>query len=51
LRDADRAGATYAALRGSQERAEACYQLKHLATGEQVTVPEAELMTFLEEKL
>ncbi|MEM7734634.1 MAG: histidine--tRNA ligase [Deinococcota bacterium] len=48
LRDADRAGATYAALRGSQERAEGSYQLKHLATGEQVTVAEAELMGFLE---
>jgi histidyl-tRNA synthetase len=51
LRDADRAGAVYAALRGSQERQQHSYQLKHLASGEQTLVAEADLVTFLEHHL
>ncbi|MDZ7704177.1 MAG: histidine--tRNA ligase [Trueperaceae bacterium] len=47
LRDADRANAVFAGLRGEKERAERSYQLKHLASGEQTMVPEDELMTFL----
>ncbi len=47
LKDADRANAVFAGLRGDKERAEQSYQLKHLASGEQTTVPEAELTTFL----
>jgi histidyl-tRNA synthetase len=35
LRDADRAGARYAALRGERERARDVWTLKHLASGEQ----------------
>ena len=38
LRDADRAGAVFAALRGSAEREHDTYQLKHLASGEQTEV-------------
>lgn len=51
LRDADRAGAVYAALRGSSERASHSYQLKHLASGEQTLVAEADLVNFLERHL
>jgi histidyl-tRNA synthetase len=51
LRDADRAGAVYAALRGSQERDQHSYQLKHLASGEQMLVAEADLLSFLERHL
>lgn len=47
LRDADRAGARFAALRGSDERAEGLYRLKHLASGDQHDVPEDELARFL----
>jgi histidyl-tRNA synthetase len=43
LRDADRSGAMYAALRGPEERAAGRYRVKHLASGEQHDVPEAEL--------
>jgi histidyl-tRNA synthetase len=35
LRDADRARARYAALRGERERERAVWTLKHLASGEQ----------------
>jgi len=45
LRDADRAGARYAALRGERERAAGVWTLKHLASGEQREVPESELRT------
>jgi histidyl-tRNA synthetase len=38
LRDADRAGARFAALRGERERADDSWTLKHLASGEQRTV-------------
>ncbi len=48
LKEADRAGAVYAALRGSQERAAGSYQLKHLDSGEQVEVQGSELTSFLE---
>jgi histidyl-tRNA synthetase len=51
LRDADRAGAVYAALRGSFEREQHSYQLKHLASGEQMLVAEADLLRFLEQHL
>jgi histidyl-tRNA synthetase len=47
LKEADRSGATYAALRGPKEREEGGYQLKHLASGEQFFVREADLMAFL----
>lgn len=47
LKEADRAGAIFAALRGSRERTRGSYQLKRLATGEQVEVLEGELETFL----
>lgn len=43
LRDADRAGARFAALRGERERERGTWTLKHLATGEQRDVPRAEL--------
>lgn len=49
LKEADRSGAIYAALRGSQEREAGTYQLKHLASGEQQTIPEGELGGFLME--
>jgi histidyl-tRNA synthetase len=43
LRDADRAGARYAALRGPDERSSGIYRVKHLASGEQHDVAESEL--------
>jgi histidyl-tRNA synthetase len=39
LRDADRAGATYAGLFGDRERAAGVLQLKHLASGAERQVP------------
>ncbi len=47
LKEADRAGATYAALRGSKERQDGVYGLKHLSSGEQTQVAEDELGDFL----
>ena len=47
LRDADRAGAVYAGLRGPEERASGGYALKHLESGEQHFVREGELASFL----
>lgn len=44
LRDADRAGARYAALRGERERERGVWTLKHLARGEQREVDEASLV-------
>ena len=41
LRDADRAGARYAALRGAREREAGVWTLKHLASGDQREIPEA----------
>lgn len=43
LRDADRVGARYAALRGEREREHDTWTLKHLASGEQREVADAEL--------
>lgn len=48
LKEADRAGATFAALRGSREREAGRYEVKQLASGEQVSVPEGDLLSFLE---
>ena len=48
LRDADRAGATYAALRGPDERSRGVYSVKQLATGEQHDVREDELERLLQ---
>ncbi len=48
LRDADRAGAVYAGLRGPEERTAGGYALKHLKSGEQQFVRESELGGFLE---
>ncbi|MBS3967728.1 MAG: histidine--tRNA ligase [Truepera sp.] len=47
LKEADRAGAVLAALRGSRERAHGSYQIKELASGAQFEVPEGELAAFL----
>ncbi|MEX2543256.1 MAG: histidine--tRNA ligase [Trueperaceae bacterium] len=47
LKDADRTGARYAALRGPDERAAQAFRVKHLATGEQHDVVESELERFL----
>jgi histidyl-tRNA synthetase len=47
LQEADRAGALFAALRGSRERARGSYQIKQLASGAQFEVPEEELVAFL----
>lgn len=43
LRDADRAGARYAALRGDRERERDGWTVKHLESGEQREVPDADL--------
>lgn len=47
LADADRAGAVFAGLRGERERERGSYGLKHLASGEQQEVAEADLLAFL----
>ncbi|NLG09536.1 MAG: histidine--tRNA ligase [Deinococcales bacterium] len=48
LKDADRAGARYAALRGGSERERGVWQLKELASGEQREVREDELAPLLQ---
>ncbi|MGL4612121.1 MAG: histidine--tRNA ligase [Trueperaceae bacterium] len=47
LQEADRAGATFAALRGKTERDNKTYQVKNLKSGEQVEIKETELKEFL----
>jgi histidyl-tRNA synthetase len=49
LQEAERAGATFAALRGKFERENKTYQVKHLQTGKQQEITESELANFLEE--
>jgi len=44
---AEKAGATYAALRGSSEREKNIYQIKNLVTGEQQEVSQTDLVNFL----
>jgi histidyl-tRNA synthetase len=51
LRHADRRGARFALVRGGDERAAGSVTLKELATGEQTTVPEADAVRFLTERL
>ena len=51
LKEADRAGAVFAALRGLKERQEGVYSLKHLASGKQTQVAEGELGSFLSSHL
>jgi histidyl-tRNA synthetase len=51
LRHADRRGARFALVRGGDERAAGSVTLKELATGEQTTVPEADAVRFLAERL
>ncbi len=48
LQEADRAGATFAALRGKFERENKTYQVKNLQTGEQQEIKEVDLANFLE---
>ncbi len=48
LRDADRAGARFAALRGPEERDQDAWQLKDLGSGEQRAVAAADLLPTLE---
>jgi len=48
LAEADRRGATHAALRGASERAAGVWQLKDLATGEQRPASEDDLRALLE---
>ena len=48
LKDADRSGATHAALRGVDERDSSTWQLKDLSTGEQREVTEQQLAQVLE---
>jgi histidyl-tRNA synthetase len=47
LKDADRSGASHAALRGGAERESATWQLKDLTTGEQSAVSEEQLTEVL----
>ena len=51
LRHADRRGARFALVRGSDERAAGSVTLKELASGEQTTLPESEAAAFLRERL
>ena len=48
LKEADRAGAAYAALLGASERALGALRVKHLASGEQLEIGLAQLAEFLE---
>jgi histidyl-tRNA synthetase len=48
LKEADRAGAVYAGLLGSSERALGALRIKHLASGEQLEIGLAQLADFLE---
>lgn len=50
LRDATRAGATHAILRGESERAAGQWQLKDLTTGEQTMKTEVEIERFFAQK-
>jgi len=47
LKDADRAGARFAGLRGARERERGVYALKDLRSGEQLEVAESDLPPFL----
>jgi histidyl-tRNA synthetase len=47
LRHADRRGATWAIIRGADERAAATVGVKHLASGDQTSVAEADLLHHL----
>ena len=47
LKEANRSGATFAALRGDREREKGIYQLKNLQSGDQSEVPENNLHNFL----
>ncbi len=47
LKEANRSGATFAALRGDRERERGIYQLKNLQSGDQSEVPESNLHDFL----
>ena len=51
LKEADRSGARFAAVRGERERELNAYQVKDLATGEQTSVPVGELAAFLARRL
>ncbi|MDT3682080.1 MAG: histidine--tRNA ligase [Truepera sp.] len=51
LRDADRSGARFAALRGAEERTRGTWQLKDLASGEQSEVADEALRAALTERL
>ncbi len=51
LKEADRSGAAFAALRGSSERERGVVQLKNLASGEQAAVAEGDVMRYLQERL
>ncbi len=47
LKEANRSGATFAALRGSYEREKKVYQFKHLESGDIQEVPENDIYSFL----
>ena len=51
LRHADRRGARYAIIRGDDERAAGTVAVKQLATGEQTTVDESDLVAHLRDRL
>ncbi len=51
LKEAERSGAHFAALRGDRERDRGVYTLKNLASGEQLEVPETDLAPVLTAQL
>ncbi len=51
LRHADRRGARYAVIRGDDERAAGTVAVKQLATGEQTTIDESDLVAHLRDRL
>lgn len=50
MKDADRSGARFAALRGDREREQQSYEVKDLISGSQETVPETNLLQYLQER-
>lgn len=50
MKDADRSGSSFAALRGERERQAGTWEVKDMRTGEQENVPGNELLQYLQER-
>lgn len=51
MKDADRSGARFAALRGERERAAGQFEVKDLQSGSQESVAEDQLLSWLHERM